>query len=93
MGGESCVKLTVAASTPFYVPLPPGAGAEEMSKSMWNNDSRFLSIAREHIEALTLDDVRSAVMAQMTTDSTEVRVPRCVGASLQRLPPPQPLPR
>jgi hypothetical protein len=49
-----------------------GAGAEEVSKAMWDNDYRFLAIAREHVEALTLDDVRSAVMYQMTTDSAEV---------------------
>lgn len=51
---------------------PPGAGAEEISKSMWDHDLRFLSIAREDIEDLTLQDVKEAVMAQMTTDATEV---------------------
>lgn len=39
---------------------------------MWSNDYRFLSIAREHIDSLTLDDVKSAVLDQMTTDSIEV---------------------
>lgn len=41
---------------------------------MWDHDLRFLSIAREDIEDLTLQDVKEAVMAQMTTDSTEVRL-------------------
>ena len=40
---------------------------------MWDHDLRFLSIAREDIEDLTLQDVKEAVMAQMTTDATEVR--------------------
>jgi hypothetical protein len=39
---------------------------------MWDHDLRFLSIAREDIEDLTLQDVQEAVMAQMTTDATEV---------------------
>lgn len=39
---------------------------------MWDHDLRFLSIAREDIEDLTLQDVKEAVMAQMTTDATEV---------------------
>jgi hypothetical protein len=51
-----------------------GAGAEEISKSMWDGDLRFLSIAREDIEDLTLEDVKEAVMAQMTTDATEVSI-------------------
>lgn len=51
-----------------------GAGAEEISKSMWDGDLRFLSIAREDIEDLTLEDVKGAVTAQMTTDSTEVSI-------------------
>jgi len=51
-----------------------GAGAEEISKSMWDGDLRFLSIAREDIEDLSLEDVKGAVMAQMTTDATEVSI-------------------
>jgi len=40
---------------------------------MWNGDYRFLSIAREETEDLTLGEVKSAITSQMTTDAVEVR--------------------
>lgn len=60
----------------------PGAGAEEMSRAMWNGDYRFLSIAREETENLTLDEVKYAISSQMTTDAVEVRHgKRCTSTS------------
>merc|ERR1712146_9327 len=51
-----------------------GAGAEEISKVMWNNDKRFLSISREEVDDLTLDDVKDAITTLLTPVNMEVSI-------------------
>jgi len=50
------------------------AAAEHLLGSMCNGDERFLSVSPEALEALTLEDVRTAVTDHITTGNIEVSV-------------------
>eukprot|EP00293_Proteomonas_sulcata_P011156 CAMPEP_0184289098 /NCGR_PEP_ID=MMETSP1049-20130417/1555_1 /TAXON_ID=77928 /ORGANISM="Proteomonas sulcata, Strain CCMP704" /LENGTH=788 /DNA_ID=CAMNT_0026595753 /DNA_START=1 /DNA_END=2369 /DNA_ORIENTATION=- len=50
------------------------AAAEHLLATMSGNDARFLSVQPEHLEKLTLEDVKQAVSTFLTTDNVEVSV-------------------
>lgn len=47
---------------------------ERVAAAMTNNDDRFLSIDVDAVNAVTLDDVKKAVMSQLTPDNLEISV-------------------